>query len=81
MRLSRTNVRDLTIEAKITQISKRDPSTSAGFLAPLEMTANYFATTATKSRTGFSSAIENALPLVRLNQNALEEPPSKLSAR
>src|SRR5205809_9210 len=41
----------------------------------------YFANTATKSRTGFCSLIEKALPFARLNQNALEEPPSRLSAR
>src|SRR5206468_3423663 len=37
-------------------------------------------TTATKSRTVFCSGIENAA-LSRANQNALDEPPSKLSAR
>src|ERR1700752_130015 len=41
----------------------------------------YFATMATKSRTVFSSEIENALPSLRLNQNALDEPPSRLRAR
>src|SRR5438046_10062909 len=38
-------------------------------------------TTATKSRTVFFSGIENALPVSRLIQNALDEPPSRLSAR
>src|ERR1700752_2176788 len=36
---------------------------------------------ATKSRTGFCSAIENALPFARLNQNALDAPPSRFNAR
>src|SRR5438876_735091 len=36
---------------------------------------------ATKSRTVFCSGIENTLPSPRLNQNALDEPPSRLSAR
>ena len=34
----------------------------------------------TKSRTVFSSAIENSLPSLRLNQNALDDPPSRLIA-
>src|SRR5437899_12904149 len=38
-------------------------------------------TTARKSRTVFCSGIENALPVSRLIQNALDEPPSRLSAR
>src|SRR5438034_5652628 len=38
-------------------------------------------TTATKSRTVFCSGIENALPVSRLTQNALDEPPSRLRAR
>src|SRR5213075_1388121 len=41
----------------------------------------HFGTTATKSRTGFRPAIENALPSSRANQNALEEPPSRFIAR
>src|SRR6266404_3670991 len=41
----------------------------------------YRGTIATKSRTGFCSAMENAVPLARLNQKALDEPPSRLSAR
>src|ERR1044071_1214400 len=46
------------------------------------MTAGiYLATTATKLRTGFASEMENALLSRRLNQNALEEPPSRLRAR
>src|SRR4029077_5832116 len=42
---------------------------------------NLLGTTATKSRTGFCSGIENALPFSRANQNALEEPPSRFIAR
>src|SRR5947207_15528534 len=38
-------------------------------------------TTATKSRPVFCSGIENALPVSRLIQNALDEPPSRLRAR
>src|SRR5207248_10964640 len=41
----------------------------------------YLGTIPTKSRTAFSSGIENALPSSLRNQNALDEPPSKLSAR
>ena len=41
----------------------------------------YFGTTATKSRTTFSSEMENALPFARLNQNALDVPPSRFRAR
>src|SRR6266581_6421333 len=41
----------------------------------------HFGTTPTKSRTGFRPEIENALPFSRANQNALEEPPSRFSAR
>src|SRR5258708_1347582 len=41
----------------------------------------HFGTTATKSRTGFRSEIENALPPSRANQNALEAPPSRFIAR
>src|ERR1700720_1232560 len=41
----------------------------------------YFGTIPTKSRTVFSSGTENAFPFWRLNQNALEEPPSRLRAR
>src|SRR5260370_22716269 len=78
---SRTNVRDLTFEAKTIQISLCDPSPGEGFLALLGMTTLYFGTIATKSRTGFCSAMENALLFARLNQKALDEPPSRLSAR
>src|SRR5438034_11709366 len=41
----------------------------------------YFGRTATKSRTDFCSEIENALPFSRANQNALDDPPSRFSAR
>src|SRR6202008_3873493 len=40
-----------------------------------------FILTPTKSRTVFCSPIENALPFSRANQNALDDPPSRLSAR
>src|ERR1700746_1584358 len=40
-----------------------------------------FILTPTKSRTGFCSRIENALPFSRANQNALDDPPSRFSAR
>src|ERR1700693_1045868 len=43
--------------------------------------SRYLGTTATKSRTGFNSAIENGPPFVRLNQKALDEPPSRFNAR
>src|ERR1700760_4386390 len=50
--------------------------------ASLRMTnQSHFATIATKSRTGFRPAIENAPPSARANQNALEEPPSRFIAR
>src|SRR4030095_9323388 len=39
----------------------------------------YLATTPTKSRTVFSSGIDNAVPSWLRNQNALDEPPSRLS--
>src|ERR1700747_1775418 len=49
--------------------------------ASLKMTSrHHFGTTATKSRTGFSPEIDNALPSSRANQNALEEPPSRFIA-
>src|SRR4029453_5136881 len=34
-----------------------------------------------KSRTDFSSGIENALPFSRANQNPVDDPPSRFSAR
>src|SRR5437763_10554163 len=57
-----------------------DPSLNES-LSLLEISEFYFGTTATKSRTVFSSGIENASPSLRANQNALEDPPSRFSAR
>src|SRR5256714_14214644 len=76
-----SEARNLTIEAQNTQGTKRDLSACAGFLARLGMTANYFETIPTKSRTDFCSEIENALPFSRANQNALDDPPSRFRAR
>src|SRR5205807_104567 len=42
---------------------------------------NYRGTIPTKSRTLFSSGIENVLPFFLRDQNALDEPPSRLRAR
>jgi len=53
----------------------------ARFKSAERVHVRHLGTIATKSRTGFCSAIENALPSARLNQKALEEPPSRLSAR
>src|SRR5262249_37981942 len=41
----------------------------------------YFGTIPRKSRTGFCSGIENAPPFSRANQNPLDDPPSRFSAR
>src|SRR6266481_56422 len=73
--------RDLTIEAQNTQGTKRDLSACAGARSARNDGANYFGTIPTKSRTDFCSEIENALPFSRANQNALDDPPSRFSAR
>jgi len=57
-----------------------DPSLNES-LSLLEISEFYFGTTATKSRTIFSSGIENASPSLRANQNALDDPPSRFRAR
>src|SRR6476620_12728767 len=50
-------------------------------LAFARVDRDYRATIPTKSRTVFSSGIENALPSFFRNQNALDDPPSRLRAR
>src|SRR5919201_2489132 len=42
---------------------------------------HYFKTIPTKSRTGFCSGIENALPFSRANQKPVDDPPSRFNAR
>src|SRR5205823_10947239 len=58
-----------------------DRRKSIRYLTLAERCYSYFETIPTKSRTDFCSEIENALPFSRANQNALDDPPSRFSAR